>query len=228
MRQVQQSRTSALWCAAAALLLGLIGLASRAHAYNQSWDTWNVEHGDYIKVPGIPPCGDNDPQQLLRPQVAAAAQNIFNALNKGAKIPYGSAFVVSQAVWQALGGQMRGTGAELLDRLFGSTRFASCVVVAVVIPANAFIWHINYFATNGEDWQSPPGNSMGCSAWYPAKDGTYQANSFDCAVSFAIFDPPVIETRGNVRVIASVFRNWSNDKSRIATMDVLWDWQPEH
>ena len=190
--------------------------------YNLAEDTWTVGSSDYIKTPGIPPCAIEGDQKILSQRtaaVAAAATKLASAAATGATIPWGSVFVIGTNVWEQVGGKAGGSGAELLDRVLRITRYATCVQMAVAIPASATIIHMNFLTTeDGNDIRHDTGAGCGNGRF---KMGDPDEN-FSCAVGWAQFDRPITVTRGSVTVVSVVFRNWSHNRVREAMMQVLW------
>ena len=200
----------------ATVLLGGVSTAALAQGdpdhYAIAEDSWTVPPGDYILVPGYPPCEGPDPtSDFTRTAIKIAA-----AASAGNAISYGSIF---KEVWRVVGGQTAGTAAEILDRIFGSNRYATCVHLAVVIPASAHILHMNFFATEvGGDFHSDPHAGCGKGRFVMSDPDQH----FDCFIGWSAFDRPIIVTQGQYTVVGVVFRNWSHNRSRVPTMDVLW------
>lgn len=179
------------------LTLAATSLPAAAQQQYSASDSWTVGSGDYILQPGVPDCGGHEFDL-----VGAAAQAIAAYRMGGV---YGSlASVLTTAVRQYQP-HTAGTGGQILDQLLGGTRFANCVPVSVVIPAGARITGIQFQAN---DWSG----------------SGYCAIGQDCSIGWSRFDPPQYFNAGDSLVVTSIFRNWSGDRERGASMTVFFSY----
>jgi hypothetical protein len=212
-----------LWRTASRCVVTLAALAcsTLAIADTETVDQWTVPNARYVAADGYPPCGA--PLDLV-PLLGNAAGKIVEALVKGAQIPSGSVFAITGP-----GSSASGTGsggAQLLERNVGTQRFASCVRMAVVIPSNAHVTHVSFFATEGGGYQHDP--RAGCSAWHPDESPKRENTAlgpFRCSIGSAGFDDLTFVQQGAVLVVGCVFRTWSDDRQRLATMAVDWEYR---
>jgi hypothetical protein len=179
-------------------VLGLLGVLNPSLAVAQVYsasDSWTVGPGDYILDSGIPDCGGHEFDGI-----GAAAQAI--AAYRAGGI-YGSLGSVLTTVARQAQPQIAGFVGQVLDQLFGSNRYANCVPASVVIPANARITSIQYQANDGS-------GSGVC------------VIGQDCQVGWSRFDSPQYFSAGDSLIVTSIFRNWSNDRTRSVTMTVYF------
>jgi hypothetical protein len=158
-------------------------------------DSWEVGPGDYILQAGVPDCGGHEFDAI-----GAAAQAI-SAYRMGGV--YGSLASVLTTAAREFQPKLGGAAGQILDTLFGANRYANCVPVSVVIPAGARITGIEYQAS---DWSGSRSCVIGQ----------------DCQIGWSRFDPAKYFPAGDSLVITSVFRNWSGDRTRNATMIVYF------
>ena len=201
--------------------LAVLACSTLAIADTETVDQWTVPNGKYMAADGYPLCGA--PLDLAA-LLSNAATKIAEALAKGAQIPPASIFAITGPVSSAVG--TSSAGAQLLDRNVGTQRFATCVRMAVVIPSTAQVTHVNFFATEGGEYQHDP--KAGCSAWNPDEPptrGITGLGPYRCAIGAAGFDDLTFVQQGGVMVVGCVFRNWSEDRQRLATMAVAWEYR---
>jgi hypothetical protein len=183
----------------AAGILGLMLLLNSAPAEAQQQysasDNWTVGPGDYILQPGVPDCGGHEFDGI-----AAAAQAIAAYQMGGV---YGSLGSVLTTAARELQPKVGGAAGQILDQLFGSNRYANCVPVSVVIPSGARVAGIEYRASDGSG-------------------SGYCSIGQDCQIGWSRFDPAKFFPAGNSLIITSIFRNWSGDRTRSATMIVYF------
>jgi hypothetical protein len=178
-----------------ALAMMAVGTASaNAQVYRAS-ESWTVGPGDYILSSGVPGCGQNtiDP-------VAEAAKAVAAAYEGGV---YGALASVLQSAAQSFRPQIAGAAGAALDAILGGDRYANCVPVSVVIPARAQIVGYQFEAADGT-------GSRICEIGQ------------DCQIGWSRFDPPQFYGAGESQIVTSTFRNWSGDRTRSATMTVLF------
>jgi hypothetical protein len=201
--------------------LTVLACPTFAMADTQTVDQWTVPSGKYIAADDYPPCGA---PLDLGPLFSNAAVKILESLGKGAQIPAGSLFAIAGPGSPAIG--TGSGGAQLVERYVGTPRFATCVRMAVVIPSNAHVNHVDFFATEGGQYQHDP--KAGCSAWSPDESRKRELpglGPFRCSIGSAGFDDLVFVQQGGVLVVGCVFRNWSDDRQRVATMAVDWEYR---
>jgi hypothetical protein len=126
--------------------------------------------------------------------LAEAAQALTTHRMGGA---YGSLSSVLTPATQGLQPPLAG----LVGRLPNQGPEANCVPLAVVIPATARVIAI----------QLQAGDETGTRDCTPGQD---------CQIGWSRFDPPQFLVAGDSILVTSVFRNWSGDRSRNATMTV--------
>jgi hypothetical protein len=203
------------------VMLAVLACSTSALADTETLDQWTVPKGKYSATDGYPLCGA--PLDLA-PLLSNAATKIAEALAKGAQLPPASVFAITGPVSSAIGTGSAGT--PLLDRNVGTRRFATCVRMAVVIPSNAHITRVNFFATAGDEYQHDP--KAGCSAWDPDEpptQGIAGLGPYRCSVGSAAFDDLTFVRQAGVLIVGCVFRTWDEDRQRLATMAVAWDYR---
>jgi hypothetical protein len=178
---------------AAIVVVLLIGITAKAQQQYVASESWTVGHGDYILDDGVPGCG-----QHSFDVVAEAAQAIAAARMGGT---YGALGSVLRTAAQQARPEIGGFVGHALDQIFGDSRFANCVPVSVVIPAGSRITSI---VLQGGDWTGTRNCTVGQ----------------DCEIGWSRFDAPQFLNAGQSLVITSLFRNWSGDRARTATMIV--------
>jgi hypothetical protein len=196
------------------VMSAVLACSTFAMADTETVDQWTVPQGKYISTDGYPPCGA---PLDLPPLLGIAAGRIAEALAKGVQIAPTSVFSVTGSA-----------GAQLLERNVGTQRFATCVRLAVVIPSNAHVTHVNFFATDGGAYQHDP--KAGCSAWHPDDSPRREITGlgpYRCAIGSAGFDDLTFVQQGGLLVVGCVFRNWSDDGQRRATMAVAWEYRDD-
>jgi hypothetical protein len=170
-----------------------------------------VPNAKYVAAEGYPWCGA--PLDLAS-QFGNAAARIMTVLARGTQLPPSSLFAITDS------------GSPLMSRTVGTAQFATCVRMAVVIPANAHVTHVDFFATDGGDYQHA--TEGGCSTWRPDQPRSREFTGlgpYRCAIGSAAFDDLTFVRQGTVLVIGSVFRAWNGEGQRLATMVVDWDLQ---
>jgi hypothetical protein len=203
---VTHSRRTAARCV---VTFAVLACSTFAIADTETADQWTVPRGQYLTADGYPPCGA--PLDLA-PLLADAAGKISEAVAGGAQLHPASVFSIR--------------GAQLLQRNVGTQRFATCVRLAVVIPSNAHVTHVDFFATEGGEYQHDP--NAGCSAWHPNESPTRAITGlgpYRCSIGAAGFDDLTFVQQGGLLVVGCVFRNWRNDRQRLATMAVDWEYR---
>jgi len=180
-----------------ATVLAALAMSTMANAQQQysTYEEWTVGPGDYILDDGVPGCG----QHSL--DVVASAAQALAAYETGGI--YGSLGSVLSTVAQQAQPNIGGFVGQAMDAIFGGNRFANCVPVSVVIPAGAQITSIQLQAGDGT--------------------GTRQCIvGSDCEIGWSRFDAPQVLAAGQSKVITSLFRNWSADRTRTARMTVYF------
>lgn len=180
---------------ATVVALAAMSILANAQQQYSTYEEWTVGPGDYILDDGVPGCG-----QHSLDVVAEAAQALAAYQTGGIYGSLGS--VLSTAAKQAqpnIGGFL----GQAMDAIFGGNRFANCVPVSVVIPAGAQITGIQLQASDGT-------GTRGCTVGQ------------DCQIGWSRFDAPQVLGAGQSKVITSLFRNWSGDRTRVARMTVYF------
>lgn len=181
------------------VILGWTGfLGSRPAVAQQEYtasETWTVGPGDYILQPGVPDCGGHEFDAI-----GAAAQAIAAYRMGGI---YGSLGSVLTTAAQQFQPQIGGAAGQILDSIFGSNRYANCVPVSVVIPVGSHVVTIQYQAADQTGSR-------------PCIIGQ------DCQIAWSRFDGAQYFPAGDSLIVSSIFRNWSADRTRTATMTVYF------
>jgi hypothetical protein len=180
-----------------ATMAALMALSIIANAQQQysTYEEWTVGPGDYILDDGVPGCG-----QHSFDVIAEAAQAVAAARMGGV---YGALGSVLQSAAQQARPELGGFVGQALDQIFGGGRFANCVPVSVVIPAGAQITGVVLQAGDGT-------GTRNCTV------------GLDCEVGWSRFDAPQVLAAGESKVVTSLFRNWSGDRTRTARMTVYF------
>ena len=158
-------------------------------------ESWTVGPGDYILDNGVPGCGSNSLQPINEAAQALAAYQAGGI--------YGALGAVLDTAARAYHPQSQGFVGQVLDAIYGGNRYANCVPVSVVIPAGA---RISGYVFEASDWTGSRACVIGQ----------------DCQIGWSRFDSPQIIGAGQSTIITSVFRNWSGDRTRSATMTVYF------
>jgi hypothetical protein len=179
-------------------------------ATSQAW----VQHGDQIRNDGWPPCesGTDSANQLktLAKTVALAA-NVHPALKA-------AAIILSGPVIDNLESYAKQSGGDIGFILFPN-RKATCKPVAVALPVGARIIEIAYFYGDGDAGSGacvPEGHG-----WVVCKCGY---SGWEATQKNRVIGP-------KDRVVGAVFKNWSHDRARWASIVVTFDpppgWKPD-
>jgi hypothetical protein len=177
------------------MVAALMGITAKAQQQYVTSEQWTVGPGDYILDDGVPGCGRHSFDV-----VAEAAQAIAAARMGGT---YGALGSVLRTAAQQAGPEIGGLVGHALDQIFGGGRFANCVPVSVVIPAGARVTSIVLQAGDGT-------GTRNCTVGQ------------DCEIGWSRFDAPQFLNAGRSLVITGLFRNWSADRTRTATMIVYF------
>jgi hypothetical protein len=156
-----------------------------------------VPSGDYITASGIPGCGSN-PFDAVQ-----AAANVIAGAQTGGWI--GALTGVLDSLGRS--GKVGGAVGDILQLFYGP-RYASCAPVSVVIPAGSRIVNAVYSARDGVDGERP------CSL-----DGN--GNNV-CGIGWSLFEPLQVTPAGNSMIVTAIFKNWSGDRERGATLTVYF------
>jgi hypothetical protein len=157
-----------------------------------------VPSGDYITQSGVPGCGSNPFDA-----VQAAAGVIAGAYTGGWT---GALTGVLNALVQGYGPKVGGAAGDVLQ-FFNGPRYASCKPVSVVVPAGSRITGYSFAARDG--YGSGPCNA----------DGN---GLFVCSVGWSAFEPIQVVPAGNSMIVTGIFKNWSHDRERGATLTVYF------
>jgi hypothetical protein len=155
-----------------------------------------VPNGDYILAPGVPGCETN-PFDAVH-----AAANVIVASQTSGWI--GALTAVLDAVGRS--GKVGGAVGEILQLFYGP-RYARCAPVSVVIPVGSQIVRVAYEARDGSG--SGPCNLDG-NGWIV------------CGVGWSLFEPYQVTPAGNSMIVTAIFKNWSHDRERGATLTVYF------
>jgi hypothetical protein len=182
--------------------IAMISMATATTANAQqvrsvSEDVINTSNGQYITAPGVPGCETN-PFDWVQ-----AVGNVIAGAEEGGLV--GGGLEVLDAIGRS--GRVGGAVGELLQIFYGP-RYASCVPVSVVIPAGSRIVNVVYSARDGVAGEQP------C---------TLDGNGWNvCGIGWSLFEPLQVTQAGNSIVVTSIFKNWSADRDRGATMTVYF------
>jgi hypothetical protein len=179
------------------MLMATATVVNAQQVQRVSEDVINTSNGQYITAPGVPGCETN-PFDWVQ-----AVGNVIAGAQEGGWI--GGGLEVLDAVGRS--GRVGGAVGELLQIFYGP-RYASCVPVSVIIPAGSRIVNVVYSARDGVAGEQP------C---------TLDGNGWNvCGIGWSLFEPLQVTQAGNSIIVTSIFKNWSADRDRGATMTVYF------
>jgi hypothetical protein len=162
-------------------------------SYDLTAEVW-VDHGDYALNNNHPCSADHSAQ------IAALSAAVQKAISLKPELAVLASPLVNSLATEAVkfvaqqGGDLGG--------ILVPDRAANCSLVAVKIPAGANVEAISYMAGDG-------GRGVSTCPGQPNQD---------CGVGWCRFDPA---TRDG-QVVAALFRNWSHDRARWASLTVRY------
>lgn len=171
----------------------------------------SVGHGDYIAGGDgygyCPPPGKGASYQVERQLLNAGAAALAKELATSANIPLFVGTLAATQLAQMFDQQIRASGGsakEFLENIGVVDSYAACKSTNLIVPQGAHIVGVTGFASEaGQNRFSP------CPA-----DGN---GRYVCQIGWSEWEWQV-----NGRVVTAVFKNWSGDRSRAATLNVIY------
>lgn len=184
------------------------GLSDTAHCSECDPGEWRlivervVDPGDYVYVPD-PPCNDASLTAQRGEIARALADYALPGLGQAAG-PLIDALNDNAATWFKQ--NVQGSVGEFLSSY--TKPVAECQIVAGIIPKDATVTGVKYWADDGIAHQQTCG---------PDANG-----DIICGIGWSKFYPAYREDRAGGTAVSAVFANWSNNRQRGATLGIYF------
>jgi hypothetical protein len=169
----------------------------------------NVDVGDYVYVPD-PPCDDQGLNNQRHEIAEALADYAEPGLGRAAGPLIDALSDQAAAYFKA---NVGGTVGEFMSSY--TTPTAQCEIVCGIIPVDAAVTGVKYWADDGVDPEEKT-----CAQ---GSDGQIY-----CGIGWSKFFPAYTVAKAGGKAVCSVFSNWSADRERGATLGIYYRPVPGH